>query len=63
MAIRRWESFPRRNKRKIATDDHKVLDLAKGLKAHFDKENHDHLVEYEVLARVLAKILAKQSPN
>jgi hypothetical protein len=63
IAVRRWNSFYRRNKIKRPTTDQKALDLAKGLQAHFDKEKHDCTFDFVFLARILAKILAEKSQN
>jgi hypothetical protein len=60
IALRRWRSFPRRNKSKKPTDDQRIADLAKGLKAHFDKDNHDSETIYLWLASELIKAVTQR---
>jgi hypothetical protein len=55
IAIRRWRSFSRRNDSKGPTVDQRSADLAKGLKTHFDKDNHDSETVYLWLASEMLK--------
>jgi hypothetical protein len=58
IAVRRWISFNRRNKTKRPSVEDRVLDLAKGLRAHFEPEiSYTPLSEWLHLARILAKVL------
>jgi hypothetical protein len=61
IAFRRWSSFGRRHKTKRATAEDRVLDLAKGLQAHFEPEKlYTPLSEWLHLARILAEVFVKQ---
>ena len=55
IAIRRWKSFGRRSAAKKPMKEQRILDLAKGLKSHFDPESHDPLSHYVALAAIMAK--------
>lgn len=58
VALRRWGSFARRNRKKLPTRDDRIKDLAKGLQVHFEPERlHTHFNEWLHLARVLADLL------
>jgi hypothetical protein len=60
-ALRRWRSFPRRNKGKPDTFAHRVNDLAKGLSDHIEPERvrgYGTFLEYEHLAEHLGRELA-----
>jgi hypothetical protein len=72
IAFRRWESYSRRHKKAHrATNDERILDLAKGLQAHFEPNiPYTHPTEWRTLATVLAEELRanpnpliEQSPN
>jgi hypothetical protein len=57
---RRWRGFRRRHKTKPPTSEDRVLDLAKGLQAHFEPEiEYTHLGEFLHLAGILAKVFDK----
>ena len=59
IARRRWFSFARRHKTKQPTREDRVLDLAKGLQAHFEPDvPYTHWSEWLHLANVLAAVLA-----
>jgi hypothetical protein len=60
VAFRRWSSFARRHpKTKRLTTDDRVLDLAKGLQAHFEPDiPYTPLTEWVHLAGILARVLA-----
>lgn len=60
VAFRRWSSFARRHsKSKRPAADDRVLDLAKGLQAHFEPDTpYTPLSEWLHLAGVLARVLA-----
>ena len=59
IAIRRWDSYSRRhNKAKRLTNDDRVLDLAKGLQAHFEPDiPYTHPSDWRALAEALAEVL------
>ena len=61
IAFRRWSSFTRRHKKaKRPTPEDQVLDLAKGLQAHFEPDiPYTPLSEWLHLARILADVLVK----
>jgi hypothetical protein len=60
IAFRRWSSFARRHKTKRPTLEDRVLDLAKGLQAHFEPDTpYTPLSEWQHLARILADVFAK----
>jgi hypothetical protein len=62
IAYRRWSTFARRHQMKQPSTEDRVLDLAKGLQAHFEPEiPYTPLSEWLHLARILAKVLAAQS--
>jgi hypothetical protein len=62
VAFRRWYSFARRHKAKRRTVEDRVLDLAKGLQAHFEPDiPYTPLSEWLHLARILAQVLASGS--
>lgn len=67
IAFRRWSSFKHRHKAKSPTIENRVIDLAKGLQAHFEpKIPYTPFSEWIDLARTLAKVLAHDdgtSPN
>jgi hypothetical protein len=55
IAFRRWSSFARRHKTKHPTVEDRTLDLAKGLRAHFEPDiPYTPMSEFIYLARVLA---------
>jgi hypothetical protein len=58
-AIRRWSSYDRRHKKaKRVTDDARVLDLVKGLQAHFEPDiPYTHPTDWRALAEALAEAL------
>jgi hypothetical protein len=58
-AIRRWSSYSRRHKKaKRVTDDARVLDLVKGLQAHFEPDiPYTHPTDWRTLAEALARVL------
>ena len=58
IVVRRWTSFNRRNKSKHPSVEDRVLDLAKGLRAHFEPDiPYTPLSEWLHLARILAKVI------
>jgi hypothetical protein len=59
LALRRWESYARRHKKtKRVTHDQRVLDLAKGLQAHFEPDiPYTPLSDWYHLAQTLAPLL------
>jgi hypothetical protein len=59
IAIRRWDSYSRRHsKAKRVTKDERVLDLAKGLQAHFEPDiPYTHPSDWRALATSLAQVL------
>jgi hypothetical protein len=60
IAFRRWSSFARRHKTKRATTEDRILDLAKGLQAHFEPDiPYTPLSEWLHLARILAEVFDK----
>jgi hypothetical protein len=60
VAFRRWSSFARRHaKAKKPSADDQVVDLAKGLQAHFEPNTpYTPLSEWLHLAGILARVLA-----
>jgi hypothetical protein len=57
IALRPWSSFARRHKTKRPTVDDRVLDLAKGLQAHFEPGiPYTPLSEWLHLAKILAQV-------
>lgn len=61
IAMRRWRSFKRRNKRKHPTFDDHVQDLAEGLRDAFERDRKlvsPEMVHYCCLAEAMAPILA-----
>jgi len=63
VAFRRWSSFARRHpKAKRPTAEDRVLDLAKGLQAHFEPDTpYTPLSEWLHLAGILARVLESGS--
>jgi hypothetical protein len=62
IVVRRWSSFRRRHRTKRPTVEDRVLDLAKGLQAHFEPDiPHTPLSEWLYLARILAQVLESGS--
>jgi hypothetical protein len=63
VALRRWGSYSRRNpKAKRATDGGRVLDLADGLRAHFEPDiPYTHPSDWRALAAALAEVLRARS--
>lgn len=60
IAYRRWVSFSRRHKSKRPTVDDRVLDLSKGLQAHFEPDiPYTSESAWLHLAKVLAGVLSK----
>jgi hypothetical protein len=60
VAFRRWSTFSRRNKAKHPTTEDRVLDLGKGLQAHYEPDvPYTPLSEWLHLARVLAAVFEK----
>jgi len=60
IAYRRWVSFSRRHKTKRPMMEDRVLDLSKGMQAHFEPDiPNTSMSAWLNLARVLAEILAK----
>lgn len=61
MALRRWGSYARRHaKAKRAPEAHRVLDLAKGLQAHFEPDiPYTPLADWYHLAEALSDVLAR----
>jgi hypothetical protein len=59
IAIRRWDSYSRRHRKaKRVTEDERVLDLAKGLQAHFEPGiSYTHPSDWRALALALAQEL------
>jgi hypothetical protein len=59
IAINRWNSYSRRHRKaKRVTDDVRVLDLAKGLQAHFEPDiPYTHPSDWRALAIALAEEL------
>jgi hypothetical protein len=61
IAYRRWVSFARRNKSKRPKLADRILDLAKGMQAHFEPDiKYNPLSEWVCLAKILADVLAKE---
>jgi hypothetical protein len=59
IAFRRWSSFARRHNTKEPTVDDRVLDLAKGLQAHYEPERlYTPFTEWLHLARILGRVFA-----
>jgi hypothetical protein len=62
IAYRRWTTFSRRNKSKRPTMEERVLDLSKGMQAHFEPDiPYTSVSAWLNLASVLAEILAKSA--
>lgn len=62
-ALRRWNSYERRNKsNKNKTIEHRVLDLKKGLLALFPKGNYDESC-LEHLAKSFVMVLSQESEH
>ena len=63
VAVRRWSSFARRHpKAKHSTVEERVLDLAKGLQAHFEPDTpYTAFSQWLRLAEILARVLASGS--
>ena len=60
VALRRWRSFSRRNKAKQPTDEMRVIDLAKGLQAHYEPDfPYTHPTDWRHLATALAGVLSR----
>jgi hypothetical protein len=60
IVFRRWASFTRRYKGKHPTDEDRVLDLAKGLQAHYEPDvPYTPLSEWLHLARSLAAVFRR----
>lgn len=60
IAVRRWSTFARRNKAKRPTDQQRVLDLAKGLQAHYEPDVlYTPPNEWLHLAGILAGVFQK----
>src|SRR5947209_3658528 len=58
IAYRRWTSFARRSRSKRPTEEEWVLDLAKGLQAHFEPNRlYTPMTDWLHLARALAGVL------
>src|SRR5260370_29607299 len=59
IAIRRWDSYSRRHsKTKRVTDGERVLDLAKGLQAHFEPDiPYTPKSDWRALAEALVQVL------
>jgi hypothetical protein len=59
IAVRRWASYARRHKKaKRVTTEGRVLDLAKGLQAHFEPDMpYTHPSDWRALAQALAQEL------
>jgi hypothetical protein len=62
VALRRWGSYARRHaKAKRVPESHRVLDLAKGLQAHFEPDiPYTPLSDWCRLAEALAHVLEKR---
>ena len=62
VAFRRWSSFGRRHpKTKRVSAEDRVLDLAKGLQAHFEPNTpYTPLSEWLHLSGILARVLASE---
>lgn len=61
VAVRRWASFSRRHKTKLPTVEDRVLDLAKGLQAHYEPDvPYTPLSEWFHLARTLGQVFARE---
>jgi len=65
VAIRRWDSYSRRHKKAKRTSmDDRVLDLAKGLQAHFEPDiPYTHPSEWRALGQALASELGQYDRN
>jgi hypothetical protein len=60
VAYRRFTTFSRRNKSKRPTMEERVLDMSKGMQAHFEADiPYASVSSWLNLASVLAEILAK----
>jgi hypothetical protein len=62
-AVRRWRTYARRHpKAKRVSNYDRVLDLAKGLQAHFEPDKlYTPLSDWCRLAEALAKVLGERS--
>ncbi len=61
IGLRRWRSFERRNKRKYPTRDHRVEDLAEGLRDAFEPDRKmvgPLMHHYRCVAEAMAAVLA-----
>ena len=65
IALRRWGTFSRRHRRmKTPTIEDRVIDLSKGLQAHFEPDvPHTHPNEWLHLAQKLADVLFNSNPK
>jgi hypothetical protein len=63
VSVRRWSSYGRRHKKaNHVTIDEYVLDLAKGLQAHFEPDiPYTHTSDWRVLSEALAQELKGNS--
>jgi hypothetical protein len=63
IALRRWSSYERRHpKQKRVSDDHRILDLAKGLQSHFEPDTpFTPFSDWSRLAEALAEVLRERS--
>ena len=63
VAVRRWDSYARRHKKaKRVTAETRILDLAKGLQAHFEPDiPYTHPSDWHALANALAQELGTVS--
>jgi hypothetical protein len=63
IALRRWDSFGRRHaKAKRVSKNNRVLDLAKGLQAHFEPDvPYTNLSDWIWLAKALTQVLEERA--
>lgn len=62
IAYRRWRSYHRRNKSRATTREQRIVDLIKGLQAHFEPDvPYTHVTDWRSLAEPLATVLESKS--
>lgn len=66
ISLRRWQSFDRRKRRRGASLDDRIEDLAKGLRDAFESDRRlvgPLMSEYRASARAVALVLAPDTPG
>ncbi|MCB9951684.1 MAG: hypothetical protein H6824_11945 [Planctomycetaceae bacterium] len=62
IALRRWNSFPRRNKSKSPTRDDRIRDLIKGFQAHFEPDiPYTHVDDWRAIVEPIVDVLELNS--